>query len=696
MPKKFTCTFKFFVILGLSFLLLALPEKKVVTLESLLYEMIDRTALTYFPQPKYLLKQFSSYDRRSTVPGGKNWWANEDWSNFIREEYNNGRREFVLFDAEGPGAVVRFWMTFSGKGASDGILRIYIDGSKVPAIEGKVLDIIGGTYLAPPPLSTSLPPAADFEKRGRNLYLPIPYAKHCKITYECDAVRFEKGHLEPKIYYNINYRTYEKGTEVKSFSLEELNRLKPLVKRVCETLLNPPVEGREYLRKSKVLAPSEKLEIKISEKGKAISKIGLKINAKNLRQTLRSTALSISFDGKQTVWIPAGEFFGTGYELHPSKTWFTEVDENGYMQAFWIMPFKRSSTIRLINYGNQKVDVTLDVFLTDYKWKQSSMYFSAAWHELRAVSTASKEDLSGDDWHFDINFVHLKGKGVYVGDAVTVFNTVNIWWGEGDEKIYVDGEKFPSCFGTGTEDYYGYAWCRPEKFTHPFVAQPTGAGNFNPGMTVNLRFRVLDAIPFEKEISSNIELWHWVKTKINYALNAFWYEKEGCVRNVLPDVEAVKKPVPLKRFDVVKPVVGPDGRLEGEDLEVLSCSGGTFSIKYGSFLSGHIQLLWEKGRAGDELKTHFILNEAGKYKISIRLTKGPSYGKVQFILNGKHISKPIDCYSKKGPAPFETTLGTFHLPKGTNTLTIKLLLPTKSAKPENKVGIDLLTFEKLE
>lgn len=32
------------------------------------------------------------------------------------------------------------------------------------------------------------------------------------------------------------------------------------------------------------------------------------------------------------------------------------------------------------------------------------------------------------------------------------------WWGEGDEKLFVDGEKFPSTFGTGSEDYVGYAW----------------------------------------------------------------------------------------------------------------------------------------------------------------------------------------------------------------------------------------------
>jgi phage protein U len=46
-----------------------------------------------------------------------------------------------------------------------------------------------------------------------------------------------------------------------------------------------------------------------------------------------------------------------------------------------------------------------------------------------------------------------KGRRVYVGDTLTIMNPEEQWWGEGDEKIWVDGEDFPSLFGTGTEDY---------------------------------------------------------------------------------------------------------------------------------------------------------------------------------------------------------------------------------------------------
>ena len=98
----------------LSTLLFTSCTKEKVTLESLLNEQTNRTALTYFPENNYRLKQFSSYDRNSVSPDSTGWWANADFTQFIREEQNEGRREFVLLDAGGPGAVVRWWMTFSG------------------------------------------------------------------------------------------------------------------------------------------------------------------------------------------------------------------------------------------------------------------------------------------------------------------------------------------------------------------------------------------------------------------------------------------------------------------------------------------------------------------------------------------------------------------------------------------------------
>jgi hypothetical protein len=186
------------------------------------------------------------------------------------------------------------------------------------------------------------------------------------------------------------------------------------------------------------------------------------------------------------------------------------------------------------------------------------MYFGASWHEYFNIKTAGAESTGGSGKHIDINFVEIAGKGLYAGDAITIFNTADAWFGEGDEKIYVDGETFPSSIGTGTEDYYGYAWCRPEIFSHPFIAQPSGSGNFNPGQTINMRYRVLDAIPFRTSISSNIELWHWVATTMNYALTSYWYIIPPYKNNIDQKPGSVKNPVATKQSDIIKPENGQE------------------------------------------------------------------------------------------------------------------------------------------
>lgn len=174
-----------------------------ITMASLLEEMTDRTSLALYPYPSYKSLQFSSYDRASVTKDSSSWYANWDRSQFIRTETNHGRREFVLFDVDGPGAVTRFWVTvaeYSGKG----VLRFYIDGKETPEIEGEVLSIIGGEQLVGYPLAASVSDLTDYLQRGHNLYLPIPFSKSCKITYESPSIR-EPGEFSGEcFYYNVS------------------------------------------------------------------------------------------------------------------------------------------------------------------------------------------------------------------------------------------------------------------------------------------------------------------------------------------------------------------------------------------------------------------------------------------------------------------------------------------------------------
>jgi hypothetical protein len=193
-----------------------------VSIESLLKEMTDRSERARFPEPAFTCKQFSSYDRATVAKGQPGWFGNDDRSMFIRVEKENGRREFVMMDTEGPGAVVRFWMTFSGYNSGRGTMRIYIDDYSKPVIEGSAFDILSGTAVTSAPLAASVSELSPYENRGHNLYFPIPYSKFCKITYESEHLYEDdpgaKREGTEAVYYNINYRTYTSPVNVISFS----------------------------------------------------------------------------------------------------------------------------------------------------------------------------------------------------------------------------------------------------------------------------------------------------------------------------------------------------------------------------------------------------------------------------------------------------------------------------------------------
>ncbi|MFO7922164.1 MAG: glycoside hydrolase family 172 protein [Bacteroidales bacterium] len=524
-----------------------------ITFESLLEEMTDREILTYFPDIEYSHMHFSSYDRASVSPNEKGWFANIDRSNFLRVEDNNGRREFVMVDAEGPGAIVRWWMTFYR--AWDGVIRIYIDNDPEPVIEGSPADVLIGSLLAGYPFTASVQEGAQRRQEGwgydHNFYLPLPFSRHIKITYECDlleVLREGDDHIYyfPDVFYNIGYRAYQDNTRVESFSLASLEKAGPAIEKAGRALLTNNVHSRLEEDFEKQIMPGDSLVVEFNKNRHALNFLMLELEASNMNQALRSTVLQASFDGHQTVWIPVGEFFGSGYMTNAHKTWMNQRDENGRMESFYVMPFREECVLTILNYGNETIGINGLAGFTDYRWKPKSMYFGASWHEYHQVPTRDEEGSP-----YDLNFIELKGKGVYAGDQVTLFNNTHHWWGEGDEKIYVDGEAFPSVLGTGTEDYYGYSFGRPEVFSHPFVAQPAGYGNFSRGVTVNSRHRSLDAIPFNASIKADVELWHWDKeTCTNYALASFYYIMPGFTRNIEPSVVSVRRPVALNSDDI--------------------------------------------------------------------------------------------------------------------------------------------------
>ena len=262
-------------------------SQKQVTFESLLSDMVDYSLLAEYPDPPYTCKLFSSYDRASTTKWDEDtWFANQDRGQYIRIEEHYQGTEAVMMDVAGPGAVVRIWSA-----NPRGTLRIYLDGSDVPVIEAPMKEFMTGSGLVASPLSA-------LRGRGANLYLPIPYAKHCKIT--CDKMKM--------FYYQINYRTYPASTSVESFTADTLDEKADLIERTNSILKSSPTSTGSQTHFDKILEPGETAELFHVDSMRAIDTIQLTLSHDDLENALRGCILKGEFDNRETINCPIGDY----------------------------------------------------------------------------------------------------------------------------------------------------------------------------------------------------------------------------------------------------------------------------------------------------------------------------------------------------------------------------------------------------
>lgn len=584
----------------------------VVTTRTLLEEMIDRDAVARYSRPAYTAGQFSSYDRASRTPEDpRGWFANQDFGQFLRVEERDGRQERVMMDAPGPGAVVRIWSANPA-----GTLRVYLDDSPKPVIEAPMQDVLSGAWKIAPPL-------AGVRSRGANLYFPIAFARRCVITSDADG-----------FYYHVNHRAYEPGTPVRSFKESDLDEFAPSIKVVQSELLTPPREAAE----ATVLFQGEIPAGGTMSRGfpfgpLAVRRLWIAAEAPDLEHALRTLVLRMTFDGVETVWCPVGDFFCSGVGFNAFDSWYTAAKPPGNLLiSRWTMPYRQRATVTLANLGTSPVTVTLAHRTAAWDWDDDSMHFWARWRHQWPIPTRPMSD-----W----NYVEVSGQGVYVGDVLSVLNPVPEWWGEGDEKITVDGEAFPSHFGTGTEDYYGYAWCSPERFQHAFHGQTRCDGEKDGntrGYSTVFRTRSLDAIPFRRSIRTDMEVWHWADCEMGLAAATFFYAMPGATNNRPPDPAQAALGVPP-----VPPPPPPfriDGTVEFEELPVRSTSRATAAPQemrgFGRDAWSGDRQLWVRGEGiGSAVEIVVPAQGDGPHRLTLHATRSWDYGIVRFAINGR-------------------------------------------------------------
>jgi hypothetical protein len=508
--------------------------------------MVDGNAVTRYPDPLFTLLQASSWDRAELNKQDKaSWFANKDYGYYLRLDTNGGRKEYVIMEAKGPGAITRWWIP-QEQSLDQRIVRVYLDDNPQPVIEENYQNFINGSSFVKWPFAFTSSDEKDtkyqyglpvgLRQMGAGFYLPIPFSKACKVTLDADP-----------FYYAIDYRMYREGTKVQSFT-KEMDKSMDLVDSAGQTLLAKNNLSAFSSQKTAVLSKNQQVEMDMPSGEHSINNMYLKINSKANKQMNQAAILQIIFDGKQTVWSPVSSFFGGGVYANPVKNRNTEVTEDGWMISNWVMPYKKDAKMILKNFGEEPITVTWKVSVKDYSWDNNSMYFHADWHEEAPLNTPPAKD-----W----NYIEIKGKGLYVGDVLTVHSLPKSWWGEGDEKIYIDNDTFPNHLGTGLEDYYGYAWGVANFFNSPFISMPLrdarGKDDWR-GYNTMERMRLLDDIPFNNSLRVDMEAMN-TQPGVSFSVACFWYGMPGDETNIKPDEKTIVRK--LQDFEPAKILKAP-------------------------------------------------------------------------------------------------------------------------------------------
>ena len=495
----------------------AAPTDKV-TVESLLDEMVSFSEAAKFPEPSYTCKMMSSYDRRTVSPDKDWWYANDDGFGYVRLDTIQGRVERVLLDCEGPGAVTRVWLTTTVK---NGTLRFYFDGEENPRLVVPAYDMTRAPFRAGEALSLTHTNYTPEGLGGNTFMFPLPYQKGCRITLEEPD---KNPHSWPPRYHEIEYRTYEAGTEVETFDLGRVHGMGEKIADVNRMLLDPPIfkEGEPGVLSAEI-QPQQAAAVDLPAGSRAIRSLLISVSCRkgDYAKMMRRLILKISFDGKETVWAPMGDFSGAGLGYSKIDSWYTEADGRGNIVTRWVMPYKRNARVEVENLFEHPVGVNLRAYTSDWQWDDNTLYFHATWKQTRGIEVTNRyDDHKGNHlW----NYITVRGRGVFRGDLLSLYNFAPDWYGEGDEIIWVDDDTFPSHHGTGTEDHYNCSWAPVVPFYTPYGGAPRADNPSSHGFNAFTRTRNLDGIPFQKLYKFDIEMLSWNPGKVDYAATCYWY-----------------------------------------------------------------------------------------------------------------------------------------------------------------------------
>lgn len=239
-----------------------------------------------------------------------------------------------------------------------------------------------------------------------------------------------------------------------------------------------------------------------------------------------------------SVEAPVGAFFGMGWnEFAPMNSLAMTVNPGSAFNSYWKMPFRKKCRITVENMSTDPMNLYYQVNYTLTEVTEDEAYFHAQYRRSNPTKGSLHTILDG-----------VKGKGHFVGMYMGVQVNNKGWWGEGEVKFFLDGDKdFATIVGTGLEDYFCGSYNFENKVTRQYqeystayaglhqVIRPDGVYNSQQRFGM-YRLHIMDPIRFDQDLKITVQDLGWrsehryLPQQSDIITVAYWYQREPHAR----------------------------------------------------------------------------------------------------------------------------------------------------------------------
>jgi len=341
----------------------------------------------------------------------------------------------------------------------------------------------------------------------------------------------------------------------------------------------------------------------------------------------RSLVLRIYWDGMSapSVEVPLGDFFGVGHgAIANFHSLPVSVSSYGRSRtSYWRMPFRKRAKITLTN--------------EDRGFGAVSFYFHLDWEKLPSLPEDTLYFHARYNQDFparpgDYTILETKGHGHYVGTVYSVHQVKTGWFGEGDDRFYIDGETLPSLRGTGTEDYFNDAWGF-RAFAAPSHGVPVYEGPFAGDRVTAYRWHLADPVRFTTGLKVTVEHKGSIYTDAGVqtasaqersdwlSSAAFWYQTP-------PVAGDLPLPTTTNR-------VAPYRVLPSKNLPLRAKPPGVLTKPI-------LGVLYAPAKPDAEIEFDFEIASPGRYQVAVILIESVSSSRYQPFLDENAIGSELD------------------------------------------------------